>query len=450
MTKPAAVRPGRRPRAPGARAPHLRGLLVLGCLAGAVTLAAFAGPAIAQDEAPVTAEPPNPLLSFTLSQGLRIDQNRDLEPGEDDLEARLSTGLSFALSTRTRISELSLAGRSGLSLPLASDEDEGPGLDGAQVDLNYSRAVPTGSLVVSGTVRRDEVGFLRDLGDFVGEDGGLDLPEDLADLQGEATRTAFSLASTLTLRDQARFGIILSTGINSFSYDDVSSDDLVDSRSLDLGLGLRFDLSEVATLRPTLRASRVDEAGSDPRTRLGLDLSGSLERPDGSITALLAFDEVEDGTRTRLSFGRDIERPLGTYAGSFGLTRAASGNLSLNGSLSISRALPRGVLSLSLDQTAGLDDDGEEVATSLSARLSRELTPRTSLGFETLYGSVRNLETDESVQSAEIGITLNQSITPAWSLVLDLRHRRREETAEPAAQGNSVSLSLSRTFERGL
>jgi hypothetical protein len=411
----------------------------------------MAQPVLAQDEPAAEVAPPNPVLSFSLSQGLEVVENRDLDPGEGDLESRLITGLGFALVSRTPISDLVLSGRSNLGVPLGSTEgDSGSVLDGAQLGLSYDRAVPTGSLAVDASIRRDEVGFLRDLRDFVDEDGSIDLPDDFDDLQGQGTRLASGLDATLTLRDDARFGVVLSAGIDDVRYNDVTSDDLRDVRRADLGLGLRFDLSEVATLNSTFRASLEDEAGSDRQVWLGADLAGSIERPDGAYTGRLSLDETEEGVRTALSFGRSFERPLGTYAGSLGLTQAASGELSLNGTLSVSRELPRGQMSLSLTQATGSNDDGEEVETGLLARWTTALTPQSNLTLEALFQGTRNLDTDDDVRRSEIGITFDRAVTQDWSLVFDYRYRLRDESGEDAARGQSASLSLSRSWDFGL
>jgi hypothetical protein len=411
---------------------------------------ALAQPAHAQDESAAELGPPNPVLSFSLSQGLQVDQNRGLDAGADEIETRLVTGLAFAIASRTPISELALSGRTNLGVEIGSGSDDAESLlDGAQLGLSYDRAVPTGSLAVDATVRRDEVGFLRDLSDFIDEGGSIDLPDDFDDLEGEGTRLASSFDATLTLRDAARFGITLSAGLGDVRYDDVSSDDLSDLRRIDLGLGFRFDLTEVARLNSTFRASQEDEDGVE-EVRFGADMTGSIERPDGSITGRLAVDEADEGVRTALSFGRSLERPLGTYAGSIGLSHSASGELSFNGTLSIARDLPRGALSLSLQQATGSADDGEELETSLSAGWTRELTPRSSLSLETLFGRTENLETDDRVQVAEVGVTFDQSVTQDWSLVLDYRYRQRDESGEDRASGQSLSLSLSRNWDLGL
>ena len=405
----------------------------------------------AQEAPPAREEqPPNPLLTFSLSQGASLERNPGLEPGGNDSQASLTTDLGLAFLSETPISSLAVSAQSGLDVALGS-EDDGLTVEAPALDLSYQRAVPSASLSLDASFRRDDVAFLRSLDDFVGEDGVIDLPDDFDDLEGEGTRREARLDARLTLRDDRPLGIELFANLAAVDYQEVTSEELADTVEADLGATLRFDLTEVAQLRAGLRASRDEEEGSEPVTRLGFDLDGSLARPNGVLTAALSVDEDESGLRSTLSFGHDLELPLGIVSGRIGLTQVGDGDLALSGRLQVRRDLPRGSASLSLDRSVTTSDDGGgEVATALAARWSRELTPLVGLNLDALYSDREELDSGEGVRDLEVGATLDRQITRDWSLALGYRAQIRDETGEARARSDSLFLNLSRSFEMGL
>jgi hypothetical protein len=392
---------------------------------------------------------PNPLLTLSFSQGLRLDSNANLTPGTNDPQARSTTDLGFSYASATPISLLTLSANTSLLFALGSDSsDEKLTIDGPQLSFGYHRAVPSASLDLSGSVRRDEVSFLRDLSDFVDENGVIDLPDDFEDFEGEGTRRSADLDAVLSLRDDARFGIVLTSGLTVVDYQDVTSARLVDSFRTNLGVTLRFDLTEVTQVRAGLRTSRFDQDGAEPVTRFGFDLGGTIQRPNGQLSAQFALDDTEDGVRTALSFGRTLDRPLGTLSGQLGITRDAAGELRFTGDIRASRQLPLGSASLAFSQSVqNTEQDGERLVTSLSARWSQSLTPLVGLNLDALYSDRRDTGTDVGVRAIELGASLNRQLTRDWSLTMGYRHRRRDETGEELAINNSLFLTIGRSFE---
>ncbi|TNC74801.1 hypothetical protein [Rubellimicrobium roseum] len=401
--------------------------------------------ALAQDAAGRT---PNPLLTFTLSQGLGAERNANLDPGSDEVEARSNTDVALAFETRTPVSTLSLGTDATLDLPLSGDGDRR--VRGPQLRFDYDRTVPSASLSLSGRASETDVAFLRTLGDFVDDDGTIDLPDDFADFRGEGTRRNLRLDGDLSLRDNAPLGVILSAGTEVTDYSDVTSSDLVDFQETTFGAALRFRLTEVAEVTAGLRGSTYDEDGADPVTRYGFDLAGAIERRDGQVSAQLTLDETDDGTRAALSFGRAIERRTLQLSGSLGVTRDGTGDLELTGSLQATRELANGSASVALDQSVEtVEGNDEKVVTTVSANYARALTPVASLSVDALFGRSQDTGSDESTRTLEVGATLSRQVTEDWDLSLGLRARQRDETGAETARGQDLFLTLGRSFRGG-
>jgi hypothetical protein len=362
-----------------------------GALAGAL---AFALPQAlsAQDD-----RPPGPLLAFDLSQRLQYDDNLGLTPGGEDDTLQAVTTLGFAVLSETRV--------------------------------------------------RD-VAFLRDLDDFVDEDGVIDLPDDFDDIEGEGIRQSVTVDAALSLRERSRSGVTLSAGLTDLRYFDVTSEELTDSRRVRLGAALRLTLNPAAEANLALGYSVLDdEADEEDSTTLSFDAGATISRPDGAVFGSVGVDETEDGTRASLSFGRSLDLPLGGVSGEIGVTRDASGDLNLTGDLSVARDLPRGGLAVALSQSVEQDSDDEErVVTTASLGYRRDLTPLASLSLDARYADSRATAEGEDVRSLSLGASASYAVTRDWSLSLGVSREMRDEEVEGRADNNSVFLALSRTF----
>lgn len=423
------------------------------CLALLFALGIVGPRGLAAQELPPDREEqlPNPLLTFSLAPGITLSRNPALEPGGSATEVRLETDLGLSLVSETPISVLEVAADAVLSLaPASEDAGDALSVDGPELRFSYDRVVPSASLGLSGTLDQSDVAAVTGLDDFVDDDGTIDLPDEFEDLEGGGTRRSATLDALLTLRDDAPFGVELSAGVEVVDYEGVTSPDLADYRSLDLGVAFRFDLTDVAQLRAGLRGSTYDEDGAERLTSLGFDLEGTIERPDGRFSASLALDETEDGLLSTVTVGRVVERPLGTLSGEVGVTRGTDGESILTGQLGITRDFPTGSVSATFGQSVDITGSGDqEVETTLTAGWVQELDPVTSLSIDALYSDVRDLATDEEVRNLELGAALSRQVTRDWAMEVEYRHRLRDEAGVDRATGDSLFLGLSRSFQGG-
>lgn len=373
-----------------------------------------------------------PALVFDLSPRLEAD----LSGGG----ASAVTGLAFSLLDATPTSRLSLAAEGSIRL-----DGEARTFSGPSLSFGYERDGAGESLTASATLSRTEVDDATDLSDFVGEDGVIVLPPDFEALEGEGTRREASAEVALALRQDRPLGVTLSAGATRIAYEDASSPDLVDSLRLRFGLGLTARLGGGRTASATLRYATLDEEGADLSETWGLDLGAAAERPRGPLSASLSFERTEgQGLRVSASLGRTLAFPTGALSASLGLSRGEDGDLFPTASLQLRRETPQGTLSLSLAQAlrAG-EDDGEELATTLSARFDRALTPRLGLTLDALYAATDPTGEGEATREAELGAAARYALTPAWGLDAGLRASRDEDGEDDV----TAFLGLSRRFE---
>lgn len=386
---------------------------------------------------------PLPVLTFDVAPRIEV------ETGATDA-VRSATALGLAFLDQTPNQSLALSARGTLRLGGDDEDGEGEesGFDGPILDFGYERRAAASGLTVDGTLRRDDVDDLADLSDFVNEDGVVELPQDFNDLEGTGTRREASLNAALSLREDRPLGVTLRAGVRDLTYEDVSSAELLDSRRVSLGLGLRFALGAGRVATADLRHSLLDEEGEERSETSGLTLGIAADRPRGPISASLSVDESEDGPRSALSLGRTLTFPTGALAGSLGVTRDAEGDLLPTASLDLRRESPGGDLAFSLARAVRSDeDDEEEVATTLSARFDRALSPRAGLSLDALFASTNPTSEDTTTTSeVELGAAVRFALTRNWSLDSGLRGSVEEDGDDDAERGTTFFVGLSRSF----
>ena len=425
-------------------------------------------------------------------------------------DTRLEGGRNFALARPSEGS--TLRGSSGLSLRFISETrteqfllDTGsrftlarePGervseFSDPRLRLSYRREGVDSLFSLQGSARRARVDFLRDLEQFVDEDGVLVLPEDFGDLTGSGRRLDYSAEMRLELgREAAPAGLSLAARVSGIDYTDAAAN-LFDQRRLGLTATGRLRLSPVLTANLVLQHDRLridDPARTDRRTqavRVGLryaldpttelsasiggsridtrefgitsrseglvgDVSLARALPGGPVSAQFSASRVEAGQRLSLSVGRQLERPLGGISGRLGVSRGPDGSVNAIGDLGWSRALPDGTVSASLARGVGLtSDDEERITTTLRLNYSHAFSDVSSVALRLIHARTESVATAGRVSRTDIGATYRHQITPDWALDAGLNYRLRQERGVGSARAPSLFVSLGREVTFGL
>lgn len=386
-------------------------------------------------------------LTFGVEQRFETNDNLGLDVVSAGTTSQATTRLSFGLLTETRSSSLEFNTSAALRVA------DGPDFSGTEValadpqmSLAYSRTTANAELDVKARLRQANVEFLRSLEEFIDDKGEIVLPEDTT---GTGTQLSHGLDVALTWGEEAPLGFGLSAGISGINYIDTTSATLVDSQRLYAGASARMTLSEVTTANVSLRFSTYDDDGVGTTRRDTLSFNAGLTHmlPSGQLTSRLTAANTEDGTRLGLSFGRDFDLPAGALQASIGVTRSASGETNLTGSLKLTKELPQGAITAELRRSvAAGSDDSEQLATALLLGYSQELTPLSSLNLDLSYVQREPTGAGASVTDGTVSATYRRAVTEDWNMDVGYRHRVRDEDGVGRARSNSVFMVLKRDF----
>lgn len=410
-------------------------LCILACQRASVAAlaATFAAGATAQD----VGEGPLPRLTFDVTQRVETSSGA-------------VTSFELGVLDATRTESLALAARSGLQI--------GSGFEDPLLTFAYLRQGADASLELDAAFRQGEVETLANLSDFLNADGELVLPDDFGSVDDTSTRREVSLDAVLSLRQNAPLGVDLAAGFTDVSYESTSDPDLVDSRRLRLGAGLRLSLEGGREANLALRYNILDEDAVDGLMgepddesieALALDLGFSITRSTGSVSSNLSLEGTENGPRTLLTFGRDFIFPTGTFSARLGGTLSPEGGLWPTVDLSLRRELPRGTLGVifSTGLRSGLDST-EELVTTFSANFNQEVTRRASLSLDALFASTEPTGNGGAERAAEIEASLSYALSSDWNAQAGLRGRLSDEDDGGNLEGTAF-VALSRRFTVG-
>lgn len=406
-------------------------------------LVPFALPAQAQDTGGM-------LLTFGIEARVETASNLGLEVPAEPRTTQGSTRLSFGFLTETPSQRLSFD--ASTALRAASGPNTGPaqtGLIDPRAALSYRQETASAAIVVTGSISEADIAFLRPLDDFVNEDGEIELPADLEDLTGTGLRRSQDLSAGIDWGTDRPLGMGLTASTSALTYRKAGPG-LFDSRRDSLSARMRLSFSEVSEATLEASTSRFDDDAplSPQRRTTSLELGLVHNRPDGSLSARLNRTRTEDGPRTTLSFGRSFDLPLGALSASLGATRGVTGKTGLTGALDYRHDGPDGSLSLGVSRAFQPgSDDTERQVTALRIGYSHALGAATTLGTTFSYVSSQETATGLGIDNGSLGVTLSHQLTPDWTLDTGLRHDLRDEDGVGRAKGNTLFLTLRRSFD---
>ncbi len=418
--------------------------LSLGVSALALTLVAAAAPTRAQDGSGGAS------LRFGISQSLIAEDNAELDVTSEGTTVAATTGLSFGYLSQTRTSRLAID--AGLGFRVLSDPDtDGTEFDRTtpRVSLSYGQETRASALSLGASLSVDDVQFidpLTDLENLVDLDG--DGLLDFDELTGTGTRRAMNLNASLELLRDARAGLTLSASRRDLTYSDTTNPDLVDSTRTSLGATGRFDLNEAARASLGLRYSVYDEDGIQSRETLALNGDISFERPDGGYGFGISAADTTDGGRYGVSVSRNLVLPNGSLNASLGVTRAASSDYFVTGSLGYTaEVLPATTINARISRAVSSStSDSETVRTFVSLSAARPLTPTANASLGLNFARSEDTDTGLATGLGTFNAGLALALTEDWSLNTGYRHEFRDEDGVGSATNNVVTLSISRSF----
>lgn len=354
------------------------------------------------------------VLSQTRSQRLAFNFDTGLEFGEgrrDDLNDP-SARLSYTLENKSTAFNLDLSAREGdiealvLEDPLNSTtltSEDGTRTDRSAVaSLEFGRQSPFGGV----------------------------LSQSFSETEYDSSSTSLIdntiVGTSLTLRfdlDQR-----ISTRL-SFDVTDTDRDGGVDLYRTAVGLGADFAISQTLTASADLGQTRLTESGSVPETvseGLFFRLALSKELSNGSLSGSLDTDIDENGRVSTARIARDLDLPLGSLQTSFGFSQTdETDNLEPLYGLTWNQDLPRGAITLSVEQQFGTNSIGSQVLNSrINLQAQQELS---SLADLQIGLGLRRADVTGGIQTDQFDLSIDytRELNQNWTFVGNYEHTRR-------------------------
>lgn len=428
-------------------------------LAGAVAagLTGLAAPALLAQETGGDGDTRASGLVFGLEQSLETGRNRGLSIPAGGTSTIATTRLSLSYFDRTEISSFGILAEGVLRFADTPGTDANGFADPA-LRLTYRREGANAGLSFSASVVQEDVAFLNDLSDFIGEDGEIDLPDDFDDFTGEGERTIYSAEAVLELRRQAPLGLTLSAGTTVTDYTNTTSATLFDETSVRVGAvaSLRFSEISSATIGLGYEEADSDDPLSAPRQITSLDLGYARElspraRMDASIGITqterdIAGAATERATEAAVNLTYDL--PTGELSGGIGLAWPDGGGSEVTGRLGWRQDLPTGSISAALTQELETLDDGEtRPETALSLNYTHEINAVSGIAFDVAHVVAGSTATRNRVAQTEAGVSYSHLLTEDWSLRAGLRYQIRNEATVGQAESPYAFVTLGRSFD---
>lgn len=414
---------------------------------------------------------------------LRVDDNFELTPVSPGTSTISDTALSFGLTSKTSAHDLSVLGTGVLRFADIPGRSVS-GFEDPNLRLRYVADSLNSRLTVTGRYRNVDREFLdpfqveQEEQQFGADlaDGGT-LEEINARLKYEVGLTAplgfvfdtsyddqnYSNVTSPQLFDdsteRAKATVLMrinpittlnaSAGIKNYNADDLPQ---TDRTTTDYAIGVTREMNPVLTLDASLGNTDVEtDTLSGTNTTSGLVGSFTLTKTldDGSVFGSLVSDIDQNGERTVLSFGRDLQMPTGNLRAVIGFTTADVGGSDIIGSLAYSKQLSDGTITLSLNRDAVTNDLNQEVVdTRFTAAYRHDLNNTSRLGIVFNWGETQDTGATgaQTIRTSRLTASYDRDLTSDWTMSSGVTLRQRYETGVGNADSTALFLTLGRNF----
>jgi len=266
----------------------------------------------------------------------------------------------------------------------------------------------------------------------------------------------YSLNSTLFLRFNPQVTLRGTGFVSRIDDEDVLETEETVVR-YGLGADLSIDRAWTATLDLSFTERRTEINGAAPGSRIvdivdGFGASAVVTRDMRNGTYTFSASRVVGDTGFQDTFR--VRRALalangGNLDASIGVSNFEGADPILIYSLSYANEILRGVqFNARLDRTGGVSDDDENIIrTQIQAGLSRDLTPRSSLSFDTTLLQVEDFSL-AGTDTARVNLALSyrHALTEDWNLAARMSRQITYEDGDREDQVDVLSLGIERRF----
>ncbi|OYX42436.1 MAG: hypothetical protein B7Z02_12070 [Rhodobacterales bacterium 32-67-9] len=237
---------------------------------------------------------------------------------------------------------------------------------------------------------------------------------------------------------------------------DYSANDLVQTQrqTTDFAVGVVRDINPVLVLDAQVGYTEVETDTIFGTTRRdgatgAVTLTQTL--PNGSIFGSLDSTLNQNGSRTTLRFGRDLQLPLGNLRASVGGTKTPGGDTYVVATVAYDRQLKTSDISVSLNRSVSTNNVNEDVLdTRLTVGYGYEIDANSRFDLALNWGRSESagIGAAPTIERTTLRASYSRDLTQDWAMTggVQLRYRNDSTPGVGDAQSNSVFLSLDRTF----
>lgn len=436
-----------------------------------------------------TAAPARGGLQFDIgiSSKLTVDDNFQLQTTSSGTSTIWDNRLDFDLSSVTGVQDFSLTG-SGVFRYADIPGRSISGFEDPTVRLRYRRDGVNSQMTLTGRFRHVDREFLdpfqieQEETNFNGFYAGggtvtfknaalnyvtgindpltftLDLAHDEKDYDAAAIASNIRLFDTETDSIDANVAMKLSpvtslrfsAGLTDYSAEDTNR---TERQTTDYAIGVVQDINPVLVLDAQVGYTEVETdtiLGTTRRdgTTGAVTLTQTL--PNGSAFASLDSTLNQNGTRTTLRFGRDLQLPLGNLSASVGGIKTPGGDTYVIATVAYSRQLKSSDISVSLNRSVSTNNINEDVLdTRLTVGYGYEINNDSRIALALNWGRSESagIGAAPTIERTTLRASYSRDLTQDWAMTggVQLRHRSDSSIAGDS-ESNSVFLSLDRTF----
>ncbi len=263
--------------------------------------------------------------------------------------------------------------------------------------------------------------------------------------------TTDAIDATVSMKVSPVATVRLSSGLKLYDAEDALQ---TERKTLDYAVGATYEITPVLLLDAKIGRTRVETdttGGSTDRTGTNGALTLTRTLSNGKIFGSLDSVVNQNGTRTSLRFGRDLQLPLGSLSAAVGATRTPLGDTNLNAAIAFNRSLQSSDFNLTVRRDVSTNAASEDILdTRVSLGYGYEIDSLSRIDVALNWGKTESADaggTAPTIERTTLRASYSRAVTQDWNLTGGVRLRKRSDSRVAGeADSNSVFLTLDRTF----
>lgn len=416
---------------------------------------------------------------FGVSSSLRTNSNLDLDPVSAGPTTRSDTRLTFGVQSETRRQKLALTFGAVLRAENRPGSGFSTGIAEPGIDLSYSREDANARMSFEASFDRSDIDRTDplaedeiDLTDLITDTGtrdrfrtgvmletglqaplGFKLELDRQDTRyadttdpGLYDRTTDSASATALLRFSTRTEGWATASFSRYAAEDATMTTR-DTRAL--SFGVKHELSQSTVIETSIGAREIDDSVTGVMRNSEASLSLTHALPRGSVALSLDSELTSAGQQNTVEVERGFEFPGGTFQISLGAVDAEGVDPQAIGSLSFRRDLPSGALTALLSRGVSVNDDAQaQRVTRAVFGLTHTVNNLSSVSFNLDYADISDAGTGGIVelQRGSLRAAYTRALNNDWNFSAGYERRYLTEAGIGTAWDNAVFVTLDRSF----